>query len=132
MAKKNTTKKEMVEEKEVLTEVEEKKEEEITESEVEEITNVEEAEEEKPIIPMEKESEETIEAVTLDNSPISPIILEEETEVVPKDFTPAIPKKVSNNKSGLSVFKGRVYKELNNGRGIFADNGETFNLSDIK
>lgn len=127
MAKKNTTKKEMVEEKEVLTEVEEKKEEEITESEVEEITNIEEAEE-----VTTEESEEIIEAVTLDNSPISPIILEEETEVVPKDFAPAIPKKVSNNKSGLSVFKGRVYKELNNGRGIFADNGETFNLSDIK
>ena len=127
MAKKNTTKKEMVEEKEVLTEVE-KKEEEITESEVEEITNIEEAEEEVTT----EELEEIIEAVTLDNSPISPIILEEETEVVPKDFAPAIPKKVSNNKSGLSVFKGRVYKELNNGRGIFADNGETFNLSDIK
>lgn len=127
MAKKETTKKEMVEEKEVLTEVEET-EEEVTESEVEEITNIEETEEEVTT----EESEEIIETVTLDNSPISPIILEEETEVVPKDFTPAIPKKVSNNKSGLSVFKGRVYKELNNGRGIFADNGETFNLSDIK
>nr|DAQ91794.1 MAG TPA: hypothetical protein [Caudoviricetes sp.] len=123
MAKKNTTKKEKVEEKEVLTEAEEIKEEEIT---------TEESEEEKTTTPIEEESEEIIEAVTLDNSPISPIILEEETEVVPKDFTPAIPKKVSNNKSGLSVFKGRVYKELNNGRGIFADNGETFNLSDIK
>lgn len=116
----------MVEEKEVLTEVEES-EEEVTESEVEEITNIEEEEE-----VTTEESEEIIETVTLDNSPISPIILEEETEVVPKDFTPAIPKKASNNKSGLSVFKGRVYKELNNGRGIFADNGETFNLSDIK
>lgn len=123
MAKKNTTKKEMVEEKEVLTEVEEIKEEEIT---------TEESEEEKTTTPIEEESEEIIEVVTLDNSPVSPIILEEETEVVPKDFAPAIPKKVSNNKSGLSVFKGRVYKELNNGRGIFADNGETFNLSDIK
>lgn len=123
MAKKNTTKKEKVEEKEVLTEVEEIKEEEIT---------TEESEEEKTTTPIEEESEEKIEVVTLDNSPVSPIILEEETEVVPKDFAPAIPKKVSNNKSGLSVFKGRVYKELNNGRGIFADNGETFNLSDIK
>ncbi len=123
MAKKNTTKKEKVEEKEVLTEVEEIKEEEIT---------TEESEEEKTTTPIEEESEEIIEVVTLDNSPVSPIILEEETEVVPKDFAPAIPKKVSNNKSGLSVFKGRVYKELNNGRGIFADNGETFNLSDIK
>ena len=88
--------------------------------------------EEKTTTPIEEESEEIIEVVTLDNSPVSPIILEEETEVVPKDFAPAIPKKVSNNKSGLSVFRGRVYKELNNGRGIFADNGETFNLSDIK
>lgn len=123
MAKKNTTKKEKVEEKEVLTEVEEIKEEEIT---------TEESEEEKTTTPIEEESEEIVEVVTLDNSPVSPIILEEETEVVPKDFAPAIPKKVSNNKSGLSVFKGRVYKELNNGRGIFADNGETFNLSDIK
>ena len=123
MAKKNTTKKEKVEEKEVLTELEEIKEEEIT---------TEESEEEKTTTPIEEESEEIIEVVTLDNSPVSPIILEEETEVVPKDFAPAIPKKVSNNKSGLSVFKGRVYKELNNGRGIFADNGETFNLSDIK
>lgn len=123
MAKKNTTKKEKVEEKEVLTEVEEIKEEEIT---------TEESEEEKTTTPIEEESEKIIEVVTLDNSPVSPIILEEETEVVPKDFAPAIPKKVSNNKSGLSVFKGRVYKELNNGRGIFADNGETFNLSDIK
>lgn len=123
MAKKNTTKKEKVEEKEVLTEVEEIKEEEIT---------TEESEEEKTTTPIEEESEKIIETVTLDNSPVSPIILEEETEVVPKDFAPAIPKKVSNNKSGLSVFKGRVYKELNNGRGIFADNGETFNLSDIK
>lgn len=123
MAKKNTTKKEKVEEKEVLTEVEEIKEEEIT---------TEESEEEKTTTPIEEESEEIIEVVTLDNSPVSPIILEEETEVVPKDFAPAIPKKVSNNKSGLSVFKGRVYKELNNGHGIFADNGETFNLSDIK
>lgn len=67
------------------------------------------------------------EQVTLDNKPISPIIAEEEKEIIPKGFVKIPPKKIEKAKT-INVKNGRVYKDLGNGYGKFSDNGETFKI----
>lgn len=75
------------------------------------------------------EDNTSIPVVTLDNKPVSPIVVEKDDEVVPQGFVQLPPKK-EVNKHG--IYNGRVYKTLTNGRGMYADNGETFDLSTIK
>lgn len=75
------------------------------------------------------EDNTSIPVVTLDNKPVSPIVVEKDDEVVPQGFVQLPPKK-EVNKHG--IYNGRVYKTLTNGRGMYADNGETFDLSIIK
>lgn len=77
-----------------------------------------------------EETAENIDVITLDNSTISNEVIKEE-EIVPPKFNPA-PTKNNIKKKGILVHNGRVYKELSNGRGIYADNGQTFNISDIR
>lgn len=74
---------------------------------------------------------ETIDKIDLDNKPISPII-DVEDEEIPRHFTPIKPTPKPTPKQKILLHNGRVYKELSNGRGMFADTGETFNLSDLK
>lgn len=75
------------------------------------------------------EDNTSIPVVTLDNKPVSPIVVEKDDEVVPQGFVQLPPKK-EVNKHG--IYNGRVYKTLTNGRAMYADNGETFDLSIIK
>lgn len=70
--------------------------------------------------------------ISLDNRPMSPEI-QNEPKAIPKDFINIKPK-TPVKKEGLpfSVYKGRVYKKLDNQFGMWADNGKVFNLENIK
>ena len=102
--------------------------EEVVENEVTEDTEEETTEAEK-IVEEEKEKE-VLPVITLDNQPVSPIVVENDEEEIPNNFVDVKP--VINTKAKHNIYNGRVYKVLNNGRGMFADNGETFDLSIIK
>ena len=81
----------------------------------------------------EEKDNENIDIISLDNRPISPIIAEEESEEVPRNFVPAKPNKKNSKKTPKHlIHNGRVYKPLNNGRGMYADTGETFDLREVK
>lgn len=103
---------------------------EITEEEVQAVANaiVEEANEE------DKTIEEVVNdivnednnIISLDNAPVSPLI-QSEDEIIPKNFVKVPPKKPTiENK--IKLRNGRVYKEVGNGYGMYADNGETFRI----
>lgn len=79
----------------------------------------------------EEKTDEQVEVMSLDNAPVDPIIVENDDEIIPNKFVPT-PKVAKQNNKKLMVHNGRVYKVLNNGRGMYADNGETFNLNEIK
>lgn len=79
----------------------------------------------------EEKADEKVEVMSLDNAPVDPIIVENDDEIIPNKFVPT-PKVAKQNNKKLMVHNGRVYKVLNNGRGMYADNGETFNLNEIK
>lgn len=101
-----------------------------------EIEQEEENEEETPEQEEENEEEnneeQEIDIITLDNKPVSPIIKEEQEEV-PTNFVPARkPAKNSKKVAKHLIHNGRVYKVLNNGRGMYADTGETFSLTELR
>ena len=100
--------------------------EEVVENEVTEDKEEETTEEEKIV----EEEKEVLRVITLDNQPVSPIVVENDEEEIPNNFVDVKP--VINTKAKHNIYNGRVYKVLNNGRGMFADNGETFDLSIIK
>lgn len=80
----------------------------------------------------ENNEEQEIDIITLDNKPVSPIIKEEQEEV-PTNFVPA--RKTAKNSKKVAkhlIHNGRVYKVLNNGRGMYADTGETFSLTELR
>lgn len=79
----------------------------------------------------EEKADEKVEVMSLDNAPVDPIVVENDDEIIPNKFVPT-PKVAKQNNKKLMVHNGRVYKVLNNGRGMYADNGETFNLNEIK
>lgn len=113
------TDEEIIEDTQIQEEQEDAEEEETTETD-EEVKEVEETEEE------ETTEIETNEVLDLDNKPINEDVIKE-SEEVPANFVPAIPvQKASEEK--IKVKNGRVYKELKNGIGIFADTGETFKI----
>lgn len=67
--------------------------------------------------------------VTLDNKPVSPIVLTNDKEEIPKGFV-AIKTIPKNN--GMKFHNGRAYKPTSNGYAIWCDNGQSFNMNDIK
>lgn len=73
---------------------------------------------------LEKDKEQ--EVIDLDNKPINDNVIKE-SEEVPVGFIPPIPKK-EEVKETFKIKNGRVYKELKNGSGIYADNGEVFKI----
>ena len=77
-----------------------------------------------------KEEKEQVEVISLDNTPVDPIVIENDDETIPNNFVPT--KKIVKNHKKLLVHNGRIYKVLNNGRVMYADNGETFSLNEIK
>lgn len=77
----------------------------------------------------DKQDDENIDIVSLDNQPVSPLISNDD-EVVPKNFVP-VQRTTKSKQARLNVHNGRVYKVLSNGRGMWADNGETFSLASL-
>ncbi len=69
---------------------------------------------------------EEVDIISLDNQPVKNKIKEDKEET-PAKFVPAKP--ATNSKSKLLVHNGRVYKELKNGYGMYADNGQIFKLN---
>jgi hypothetical protein len=67
---------------------------------------------------------EKIEQISLDNRPVDLNIQEEPIEV-DKRFAPITPQKPVEE-SKIKLNNGRVYKDLGNGYGMYADNGEVF------
>ena len=74
------------------------------------------------VTPIEKEN---IEIMSLDNKPINEEVVKESVNI-PDKFV-KIPKRVEHTKT-INVRNGRVYKELGNGYGMYADDGTTFKI----
>ena len=70
--------------------------------------------------PIEKE------IISLDNSPISPLI-QEEKEIIPEKFVNVTPKKVEHENK-INIKNKRVYKDLGNGYGMYSDDGSIFKI----
>lgn len=83
-------------------------------------------EEVKEIKKVTKAKAEDIEIMSLDNKPIAKDVTKEQTQVHDK-FASVPPKKI-DTKNDIKVRNGRVYKELSNGYGIYADTGEAFRI----
>ena len=77
----------------------------------------------------DKQDDKDIDRISLDNQPVSPLISNDD-EVVPKNFVP-VQRTTKPKQARLNVHNGRVYKVLSNGRGMWADNGETFSLASL-
>ena len=77
----------------------------------------------------DKQDDENIDIVSLDNQPVSPLISNDD-EVVPKNFVP-VQRATKPKQARLNVHNGRVYKVLSNGRGMWADKGETYSLASL-
>ena len=73
-----------------------------------------------------KKEEKKIDIVTLDNQPVSPLI-QEKVEQVHEKFVNIKPEKpFKENK--ININEGRVYKDLGNGYGMYADDGTAFKI----
>lgn len=106
---------------------------EVVEEEKEDTDETEEkketSDEEKENNDEDKQDDENIDRVSLDNQPVSPLISNDD-EVIPKNFVP-VQRTTKPKQARLNVHNGRVYKVLSNGRGMWADNGETFSLASL-
>lgn len=77
-------------------------------------------------MPKAKKEGKKIDIVTLDNQPVSALI-QDEVEQVHEKFVNIKPEKpLKENK--ININKGRVYKDLGNGYGMYADDGTTFKI----
>lgn len=74
------------------------------------------------VTPIEKEN---IEIMSLDNKPNNEEVVKESVNI--HDKFVKIPKRVEHEKN-INVRNGRVYKELGNGYGMYADDGTTFKI----
>lgn len=70
-----------------------------------------------------------VNAISLDNKPISPIVLTSEKEEIPAGFIAVKTKPIMNE---IKFYNGRGYKVIGNGRGIWSDNGQCFELNTLK
>lgn len=80
------------------------------------------------LIKLIEESEKT-EVLSLDNQPVSPIVLTNDKEEIPRGF---VSLKTKPKKNSMGVFKGRMYKVIGNGYAIWCDNGQSFELNNLK
>ena len=67
-------------------------------------------------------------AISLDNKPINPIVLTNEKEEIPAGFIAVKTKPIMNE---IKFYNGRGYKVIGNGRGIWCDNGQCFELNSL-
>lgn len=68
-------------------------------------------------------------AMSLDNKPISPIVLTNEKEEIPAGFIAVKTKPIKNE---IRFHNGRGYKVIGNGYAIWCDNGQSFDVNSIK
>lgn len=68
-----------------------------------------------------------VDVISLDNKPVNPQVQEEKVEIPTKfvNVKPIAPKFVERK---IELHNGRVYKDLGNGYGMYADNGQVFRL----
>lgn len=83
-------------------------------------------------IPISKEEVKNIvnednDIISLDNIPVSPLVKEED-EIIPDKFINVQQKKPISNESKIKIKNNRVYKEVGNGYGMYADTGEVFRI----
>lgn len=67
-------------------------------------------------------------AMSLDNKPISPIVLTNEKEEIPAGFIAVKTKPIMNE---IKFYNGRGYKVIGNGRAIWCDNGQCFDVNSL-
>lgn len=67
-------------------------------------------------------------AMSLDNKPISPIVLTNEKEEIPAGFIAVKTKPIMNE---IKFYNGSGYKVIGNGRAIWSDNGQCFDVNSL-
>ena len=75
------------------------------------------------------EESEKPEVLSLDNQPLSPLVLTNDKEEIPRGF---ISLKTKPKKNSMGVFNGRMYKVIGNGYAIWCDNGQSFELKNLR
>lgn len=80
------------------------------------------------LVELIKKSEKP-EVLSLDNQPLSPLVLTNDKEEIPRGF---ISLKTKPKKNSIGVFKGRMYKVIGNGYAIWCDNGQSFELKNLR
>lgn len=73
--------------------------------------------------------EKKVNAISLDNKPVSPIVLTNDKEEIPAGFI------FTHNKSKrdeINFYNGRAYKVIGNGYAIWCDNGQSFLINSLK
>lgn len=75
------------------------------------------------------EESEKPEILSLDNQPVSPIVLSNDKEEIPRGF---VSLKTKPKKNSMGVFKGRMYKVIGNGFAVWCDNGQSFELKNLR
>lgn len=71
--------------------------------------------------------EKNIEVMSLNNKPISNEVVKEPTNI-PDKFVNVKPQKPVPSNNTINVRNGRVYKDLGNGIGMYANDGQTFRM----
>ena len=64
-----------------------------------------------------------VDVISLDNKPVNPQVQEEKIEI-PTKFVKVTPNAPKTEESKIKEQKGRVYKDLGNGYGMYSDNGQ--------
>lgn len=67
--------------------------------------------------------------ISLDNKPVSPIVISNDKEEINAGFVASAPKHKAADVRG--TYNGRIYKVIGNGYGIWCDNGQSFDLATL-
>ena len=67
-----------------------------------------------------------VDIISLDNKPVNKDVIEEK-EIIPEKFVKKEPIKIVE-KNTIKVHNKRVYKDIGNGYGMYADNGQVFKI----
>lgn len=68
-----------------------------------------------------------VDVISLDNKPVNPQVQKEPVNI-PDKFVKVMPITPKTSESKIKLHNGRVYKDLGNGYGMYADNGQVFRL----
>lgn len=68
-----------------------------------------------------------VDVISLDNKPFNQEVQKEKVEI-PTKFVKVAPTTPKTAESKIKLNNGRVYKDLGNGYGMYADNGQVFRL----